>query len=188
MKRWWGCVNVKFDYVIQINVIVKLSNRIIMRHTLIKHLLSLILCSGSLLVQAADQTPLCNQLRDFLHASTKQTSHVELSMFWGVRTEGNRIIMSERRCSNSGGDAEKQLCTYLLANSSSEFPSLNLQRAITCLQGYDPFAGKTRLIVRDIKLNFYEPKLVDFPVEVELELKSKDDLMLMRISAQRHDK
>ena len=151
----------------------------------IKPLVSLMLCVSTLIANASDQPQLCEQLQNFVQASTTQESHVELSMFWGVRTEGNRITLSERLCNHSDGKAEKQLCAYLLPNSSSEFPDLNFRRAVTCLQGYDPFAGKTRLIIRDIKLNFYEPKLVDFPVEVELELKRKEDVMLMRISAKR---
>lgn len=134
----------------------------------------------------ASETQLCEQLRHFANASSEREMHVELATNWGAKIEGNRVSIGEKRCTHSGGEAEKKLCAYLLPNTSTEFPAINFRRVLKCVQGFDAFASKAHVQLRELKLAFEKTALADSAVEIELELKPQAEAMLMRITAQRN--
>ena len=84
---------------------------------------------------------LCREIADFANASLDTAIHsVELTNDWGCDfykgeppDPGELPPFGCKGCVHGGYDPAKKLCSYLLANTSTEFPDLNFKSVLECL-------------------------------------------------------
>jgi hypothetical protein len=96
-------------------------------------------CVGSR-PEELDQT--CPAIAAFANASTHSTVRsVELTNDWGglfcKSEDENEVAIACKTCKHGDDAASKELCAYLMENTSTEFPDGNFKRALACLNtGY----------------------------------------------------
>lgn len=144
-----------------------------------------LLVLASLPVGASNQE-LCTSLSQFVNSSVEgKPSFVELTTFWGVRKTGNTISIGQKSCSHDQSEEGKAFCTYLSRHSSTEFPEMNFRRILTCLQGKDPFESNVQVHLHDISVDIYEGAFLKKDLRARLDLKGKNDEVVMRIEVKR---
>ena len=93
-----------------------------------------------------NQTEYCEKLIQFANSLADDHSRfVELSTFWGVKIEGNRVTIGEQSCMSDSSDAGKAYCAFLVNHSSTEFPEMNFKRVFKCLTMKEAFASEVSI-------------------------------------------
>ncbi|MBH1556842.1 hypothetical protein I5U56_20760 [Stenotrophomonas maltophilia] len=85
----------------------------------------------------AGRDPLCAHLLAFANSASIGTRPaIELVSDWSSFST---------HCTHGGTPAGRQFCDWLLPNTSSEFPTINIRRALACLAPGTRYAGSERL-------------------------------------------
>ncbi|MGF6420145.1 hypothetical protein ABH900_003664 [Stenotrophomonas sp. AN71] len=96
----------------------------------------LLLATGCSTLQAR-RDPLCAHLLAFANSTPTGTRPaIELVSDWSSFS---------KHCVHGGNPAGKQFCDWLLPNTSTEFATINVQRALACLDPGTNYAGSERL-------------------------------------------
>lgn len=99
-------------------------------------LLPLFACASACSGLRTTGDPLCPEIVRFANSvEPGQAARIKLCVDWGPRcdaTPGVDTIVS-KRCDSDGYEPGSRLCTYLLDNSSAEFPGINFGKTLTCL-------------------------------------------------------
>lgn len=93
-------------------------------------------CAGA--AKTSDERDeLCPQLTAFANADPTGARHsVRLGNDWGgqfaPRENPDDFVMAYKTCDHDGYSPGKTLCDYLMENTSTEFPVINMRRAMSC--------------------------------------------------------
>jgi hypothetical protein len=90
---------------------------------------------------------MCVHIATFANASGDATTHaIELKTDWGGMFEPKspgQIVMAAKHCEASGYAPGQRLCEYLLGNTSTEFPEINLNRVLSCFGAAGPASNSS---------------------------------------------
>jgi hypothetical protein len=90
---------------------------------------------------------MCAELAAFANASHDLTTYsVDLKTDWGGQFEPktpNTYVMAAKHCDAAGYSPGERLCDYLLQNTSTEFPEINLNRALVCFGASGPASNSS---------------------------------------------
>jgi hypothetical protein len=95
-------------------------------------------------------------------------------------------------CKHGDDAPSKQLCTYLMEHTWTEFPDINFKRALGCLNTAYNFSTKSQASVERVSnrsiwsdhAELVKPRVV---VGVEYLTNAKDSPAILKISAKRRD-
>lgn len=123
----------------------------------------------------AKKDALCAELVNFANATEDDALHsVELKTDWSFRQVENRIFMGSKECDHQQYAPGKELCSYLLKNTSTEFPKINFRRVLACLENSPQILNNTSVERLNIKLWSYSVKDVKPNVKIGLEYSDGD--------------
>ena len=138
---------------------------------------------------------MCPAIAAFANASTDSAVHwVDLTNDWGCdfhKPDNNdEYEMACKTCTHGDYAPAKQLCSYLMEHTSTEFPSVNFKRALACLNTqYHVSAWSHPSVERLSNRPIWSDHatMVRAPVVVGVEYLTdlKDSPEILRISAKR---
>jgi hypothetical protein len=153
-----------------------------------------IFCISGCLSTSQERDTICSEIAAFANASTDFDVHlVELTNDWGCnyqKQKGGEFAMACKTCTHGTYDPAKKLCSYLMENTSTEFPANNFRRALSCLdtQYYVSPNSRTsveRLSNREIWSSHAKLAKAGILVGVDYIINIKDSPEVLRISARR---
>jgi hypothetical protein len=104
-----------------------------------------LLAAASVLISCpiaqADPDALCDELTRFANASSAGSRTVELTTDWSIRPDPDdptQLLWGTKSCKHDNLQASRDLCTYLLENTSTEFAEVNYRRVLRCLGAHIP--------------------------------------------------
>lgn len=138
---------------------------------------------------------MCPAIAAFANASKDSTVRsVELANDWGCNfdksdNEGG-FAMGCKACKHGDDTPSKQLCSYLMQNTSTEFPDGNFKRALDCLNTAYNFSARSPSSVERLSNRVFWSDHADFVkdrvvVGVEYLTNIKDSPEVLKISAKR---
>jgi hypothetical protein len=104
--------------------------------------LALSLLAGGLVscaVTPRDHNELCDELARFGNVEAVNPRTVRLTTDWSLRPDPDNpggFIWGTKTCTHENIQAGRNLCSYLLENTSTEFAELNYKRALRCIGTY----------------------------------------------------
>ncbi|WP_282295273.1 hypothetical protein [Stenotrophomonas sp. PS02289] len=109
--------------------------------------LALLLVTAGMTASAREKTDeYCSNIASFMTSvKPDETREVTLRTFWGMRTEGNQVVMGSKTCEHNDYEPGKKLCAYLIEHSFTEFPGENAKRILNCLSPARPIAKDLRI-------------------------------------------
>lgn len=100
-------------------------------------LLGLATLASSCASMASEEDALCSEIAEFANASSPSNPHtVRLTTDWGgvyTDTDPNESVMGAMWCQQDQSRATKNLCAYLIENTSFEFAAINYRHVLRCL-------------------------------------------------------
>jgi hypothetical protein len=144
----------------------------------------LISCSAA----RADPDALCDELTRFANASSAGSRTVQLTTDWSMRPDPDdptQIVWGTKSCKHDNVHASRDLCQYLLENTSTEFAELNYRRALRCLGAHIPesLAVNARLPRSRTSRKIFGVR-ISRKLTVSFTQGSADSLSLLEISAE----
>jgi len=143
------------------------------RHLLKKSLFfsALLLSIGTKSVDAFAQNDdaLCAAIAQFANATADDLEYsVELKTDWSVRITNNQISMGRKQCDDQDYAPGKALCSYLVKNTSTEFPDRNFKRVLACLENTPQLFRQIGIEELNIKLWSFAMRDVNSNIKVGL--------------------
>jgi hypothetical protein len=130
---------------------------------------------------------LCDELARFGSSSYKVSPIIQFTTDWSMRPDPDdphSYVWGTKTCDDGNSQPGRELCEYLLGNTSTEFPEVNYRRVLRCLGSQVPLslAQKARLPHR-MTSNTVLGVRVPSALTVEFVHGNDEHLPLMKISA-----
>lgn len=127
------------------------------------------------LFASAEKDKLCPHVDSFLKSvNSDQGESIELHTSWGSNfTDDSETALSAKRCIHRNQAAAKDLCNYLMKNTSTEFPGVNFKHILMCLSPDSKLPSSLNINSASISLDYgTEQRSID----VNLTLREDDKL------------
>jgi hypothetical protein len=131
---------------------------------------------------------ICSQIAQFANSSADQAVHtVELTTDWGGVFSKEKDLLYEKNCAHNAYEPGKRLCSYLMANTSIEFPDNNIRRALSCLpDAHSGWRAGRKVEYTTGRVTSHRAKYVKAGIVVAVEYSGgTDKAPTLKISAQR---
>ena len=135
---------------------------------------------------------MCSEIARFANSYNDDTIHsVELITDWGAVFSEEKNEIYEKSCTRDQDEPSIRLCDYLMDHTSTEFASVNIRNALSCLgRTSQSYAGPpdSRVDYLNGEITSYHAKGVhsDVMVSVEFSTGSNEHAPSLKISAQRY--
>jgi hypothetical protein len=158
---------------------------------------ALLSVAGCVSTDPKEQDQMCPAITAFANASSDSTIRsVELTNDWGGRfcksEDENEVALACKACQHGDDAPSRQLCAYLMENTSTEFPDGNFKRALDCLNTPYNFSLRSRSSAERLSNRVIWSDHADWVrarvvVGVEYLTDVKDSPAILRISAKRRN-
>ena len=142
--------------------------------------------------RSSQPDPMCDAIRQFAQASAPETENmVQLVTDWGfgIDDQGNEYL-NHKACNFFGYAPGEVLCQYLMSHTSTEFSSMNFQRALACIS-FEASSASEDVVVHSLAGEVVSYAMQGVPADTSVRIKfvsgSEYQLPTLTISVERFE-
>jgi hypothetical protein len=143
---------------------------------------ALLLSQNSIADEKDDLCPILTKYIDSIGVDQKTT--IELHTSWGSNfNDDSDDVFAAKRCIRDESSSAKELCSYLMKNSSTEFAGINFKRFLSCLSPKSKIDINVYVNLASIELSYGNE---DRGASIELSLEDDEKIggMVLKMEAE----